>query len=193
MQRLRLAIENLGKITDQDWEAFSNIWEPISAGRKVNLSVPDQVERYTYFVFEGIQRLYYLDNEGREATVVLTYEGDFGGVLDSFLLQVPSKYYYETLSKSELIRCMYSDFERVLSSHPNLKMVFDKALHLAFSGTIMRLAELQSLSSEEKFRKLLARSPHILSKIPHKYLANYIGIDPTNFSKLINAVKIDVH
>ncbi len=192
MDRLRQALESLGKITDQDWGAFSKVWEPISVNRKVNLSEPDQVEQYTYFVFEGIQRLYYLDNEGREATIVLTYEGDFGGVLDSFLLQVSSKYYYETLSKSVLIRCRYSDFERVLAAHPNLKLVFDKALYQAFSGTMMRLAELQSLSSEEKFKKLLARSPHVLNKIPHKYLANYIGIDATNFSKLINTVKIDV-
>lgn len=192
MLRLRQAIEHLGRITDNDWEAFSKVWEPVSAGRKVNLSEPGQIEQYTYFVFEGIQRLYYLDKEGREATIILTYEGDFGGVLDSFLLQTPSKYYYETLSKSELIRCRYSDYIRVLTGHPNLKLVFDKALYQAFSGTIMRLAELQTLSSEEKFKKLFVRSPHVLNKIPHKYLANYIGIDATNFSKLINAVKIDV-
>ena len=193
MDRLRQALESLGKITEQDWEAFSKVWEPVSVNRKVNLSEPDQIEQYTYFVFEGIQRLYHLDNEGREATIVLTYEGNFGGILDSFLLQVPSKYYYETLSKSTLIRCRYSDFERVLAAHPNLKLVFDIALYQAFSGTMMRLAELQSLSSEEKFKKLLARSPHVLNKIPHKYLANYIGIDATNFSKLINTVKIDIH
>ena len=192
MHRLRKALESLGKITNQDWDAFAKVWESVSASRKENLTEPDQVEQYTYFVFEGIQRLYYLDKEGREATIILTYEGDFGGVLDSFLLQVPSKYYYETLSKSELIRCRYSDFQQILLAHPNLKFIIDKALYQAFSGTMMRLVELQSLASEEKFKRLLARSPHVLNKIPHKYLANYIGIDATNFSKLMNAVKIDV-
>jgi len=107
-------------------------------------------------------------------------------------LQLPSKYYYETLSNSELIRCRYTDFRRVVTSHPNLKLVFDRALHFALSDTMMRLVELQSLTSEEKFRRLLTRSPHVLNLIPHKYLANYIGIDATNFSKLINTVKIDV-
>ena len=32
--------------------------------------------------------------------------------------------------------------------------------------------------------------PHLLQLVPHKYLANYIGIDATNFSKLINSVRI---
>lgn len=192
MHRLKTAIEHLGKITDQDWDAFSVIWEHHSVGRKVNLTSPQQIENYVYFVYEGIQRLYYLDAHGKEATIVLTYEGDFGGILDSFLLQIPSAYYYETLSKSEFIRCRYSDFQKVVSECPNLRNVFDKALYIAFSGTMMRLAELQTLSSEDKFKRLINRSPHILHRIPHKYLASYIGIDPTNFSKLMNTVRIEI-
>jgi len=74
--------------------------------------------------------------------------------------------------------------------HQNVRKAIDKALHLGFSGSLTRLVELQSLSSEENFKKLLTRSPHILHLIPHKYLANYIGIDPTNFSKLLNTVKL---
>lgn len=61
---------------------------------------------------------------------------------------------------------------------------------VALAGELERLAELQCFSSEEKFKKLLTRSPHILNIVPLKYLANYLGIDPTNFSKLINRVII---
>ena len=60
----------------------------------------------------------------------------------------------------------------------------------ALSGLLERLVEIQCYSSEEKFRTLLKRSPHILQLIPHKYLASYLGIDPTNFSKLINKIRI---
>ncbi len=60
----------------------------------------------------------------------------------------------------------------------------------ALSGVMERLVEVQAFSSEERFRSLLRRSPHILQLVPHKYLANYLGIDATNFSKLLNRVKI---
>jgi len=189
-ESLRLAISSLGHISEEDWTAFRDIWELIEVNRKVDLTAPGQIEQYTYFVIEGIQRIYYLGEDGKEATIVFTYEGDFGGVLDSYLLQTPSKYYYETLSKSVLLRCTKEAFDVVQERHCGIKKAINRALHLGFSGTMTRLAELQSLSSEEKFRKLLERSPHILHMIPHKYLANYIGIDPTNFSKLLNNVKI---
>lgn len=187
---LRQTMSGLGNFSNEEWEEFCSIWELVHVKRKINLTVPDQIEQYTYFVLEGIQRIYYLDEDGKEATIVFTYEGDFGGVLDSYLLQLPSRYYYETLSTSELLRCHKSDFDRIQNKYDNFKRAIEKALHLGFSGTMERLAELQCLSSEEKFKKLLKRSPHILHKIPHKYLANYIGIDPTNFSKLLNTVKL---
>jgi hypothetical protein len=55
---------------------------------------------------------------------------------------------------------------------------------------LARQAELQCFSAEEKFKTLLKRSPHLLQLIPHKYLASYVGIDPTTFSKLMGSVRL---
>lgn len=190
LEKLRAVVLELHKIEESEWTDFCGIWEVVSVKRKVQLTSPGQVEMYTYFILEGVQRIYYLGDDGKEATIIFTYTGDFGGVLDSYLLQTPSKYYYETLSTSVMLRCTKNDFDEVKKKHEGIKKAIDKALYLGFSGTMTRLAELQCLSSEEKFKKLLKRSPHILHLIPHKYLANYIGIDPTNFSKLLNNVKL---
>jgi hypothetical protein len=37
---------------------------------------------------------------------------------------------------------------------------------------------------------LLKRSPHVLRLIPHKYLASYLGIDATTFSKLLGTIRL---
>ena len=57
-------------------------------------------------------------------------------------------------------------------------------------GVLERQIELQCFSAEEKFRSLLKRSPHVLQIIPHKYLASYLGIDATTFSKLMSSVRL---
>ena len=154
------------------------------------ISVSGVVEDHLYFVMEGVQRIYYLDDDGREATVVLTYPFSFGGVADSFLCQQPSRFYYETLAPSSFLYTNYDALQRVKDEFESIDGLLQRITHLALSGVLERMVELQCFSSEEKFKKLLARSPHILQLIPHKYLANYLGIDPTNFSKLINSVKI---
>ncbi|HET7899234.1 MAG TPA: cyclic nucleotide-binding domain-containing protein [Flavisolibacter sp.] len=189
-EMLRSAVTAVQPFTEGEWEAFSLPWKTISVGRKQTVTIAGEKERYLYFVLEGVQRVFYLDDEGREATLVFTYAPSFGGVIDSLLLQQPSKYYYETLSASRFLRISFADLSLLMQTHAVVESFVCKALTLSLSGLLERLVELQAFSSEEKFRKLLQRSPHILQLVPQKYLANYVGIDATNFSKLMHSVRI---
>ncbi|HMQ00139.1 MAG TPA: Crp/Fnr family transcriptional regulator, partial [Cyclobacteriaceae bacterium] len=114
----------------------------------------------------------------------------FGGVLNSLLTQQASKFYYESLTPSKFLRAPYELLHQCMIKYPRVAEVIHHGSALAFSGVLDRMVELQCFSSEEKFRQLLKRSPHVLKLVPHKYLANYLGIDPTNFSKLINTIRI---
>lgn len=168
---------------------FCSIWTPLSCKRKEILTGPGETERNLYFVLKGVQRVYYLDETGREATLVFTYPPSFAGVVDSFLLQSPSRYYFETLTASELLQAPWTKLKEVMDRQPDISNLVFKMSTMAMSGLLSRMVELQCFSSEEKFRALLKRSPVVLQHVPHKYLANYLGIDPTNFSKFINTIK----
>jgi CRP-like cAMP-binding protein len=187
LKQLAFAIQPL---SEKEWNEFSSIWTECSAKRKEQLTGAGEKEKYLYFVIEGVQRVYYFDEQNREATLVFTYAPSFGGVLDSLMLQQPSKYYYETLTPSKFLRAPFEELYRLMENHAAIEKLVRKGITVSLSGVMDRLVELQCYSSEERFRKLLQRSPHILQLIPHKYLANYIGIDSTNFSKLINRVRI---
>lgn len=187
LKQTAFAIQSL---TEKEWSAFSGIWSECSAKRKEQLTIAGEKEKYLYFVMEGIQRVYYFDEKNREATLVFTYAPSFGGVLDSLMMQQPSKYYYETLTPSKFLRAPFLELHTLMEEYAAIEKLVRKGVTVSLSGVLERLVELQCYSSEERFRKLLKRSPHILQLIPHKYLANYIGIDATNFSKLINSVRI---
>jgi len=121
---------------------------------------------------------------------VFTYAPSFGGVIDAFLLQGPSRYFYETITDSVLLRAPFQALDELMNTSRPVETLIRKALTFTISGLLERLAELQCYSSEDKFKKLLERSPHILQIVPHKYLANYLGINATNFSKLLNNTRI---
>ncbi|MDP3468637.1 MAG: Crp/Fnr family transcriptional regulator [Daejeonella sp.] len=190
LSQLKLLSDQIHKLNQEEWEAFSSIWTPFTAKRKEIITRSGERERYLYFVLEGVQRVYYHDEYGREATLVFTYSPSFGGVLDSMLNEQVSKYNYETLSRSEFLRVSFSDLKDLMFRYQGVRSIIMTGVSGALAGVLERLAELQCFSSEEKFKKLMSRSPHILNIVPHKYLANYLGIDPSNFSKLINRVII---
>lgn len=190
IELLRTVTSSICHIPDEDWPEFSSIWRPLTARRKETLTYAADTENYLYFVTEGVQRVFYLDEQGREATLVFTYAPSFGGVIDSFLLENPSRYYYETLTPSIFLRASVLDLKKLMEHKPSIEKLIRIGLTEVMSGVMERLVEVQCFSSEEKFRKLLSRSPHIMQLVPQKYLANYLGIDPTNFSKLVNKVRI---
>lgn len=189
--QLRRFIEQQGyRLNENAWLEFLEIWEPVEFPRKALITHSGEKEKYLYFVAEGVQRVCFHDEAEHEATLVFTYPPSFAGVLDAFLQQTPSRYDFEALTRSSLLRTDHVKFNRMLQRYPELDRFSRDLLHIVLGGLLERLVELQAFTSEEKFRRLLKRSPHILQHVPQKYLANYLGIDPTNFSKLMNSVKL---
>lgn len=175
----------------EEWEALSAIWQPVAYKRKTVLTVAGETERHLYFVLEGVQRAFYVEADHPEATIVFTYPHSFSGVADSFLTQTPSRYFLETLTPSKMLRTSFQQVEQLMNRYHLVERWIRLATAFAMKGTLERQIELMSYSAEEKFRVLLKRSPHVLQLIPHKYLASYLGIDASTFSKLMATVRID--
>jgi len=171
-------------------DSFTANWKPVTFKRKTILTAAGETERYLYFVVEGVQRAFYLGDENKEATIVFTYPPSFSGVADSFLTQTPSLYFLETITASRLLRISYDEIQHQINTYPDIQQLIFKATAFALKGALERHIELQCFSNEEKFKTLLKRSPHVLNLVPHKYLASYLGMDATNFSKLLATVRL---
>lgn len=183
-------VHHVHPLKDQEWEEFSSIWTTVSYKRKTILTAAGETERHLYFVLEGVQRAFYVGGNHPEATVVFTYPSSFSGVADSFLTQQPSKYFLETITASRMLRTSYQHVQTLMDKYHNFERWVRLAASHSLMGALERQIELLSFSAEEKFRTLLTRSPHVLQIIPHKYLASYLGIDPSTFSKLLGTVKL---
>lgn len=190
LQQLEKFIKAVYPLSDEDLDMFLSIWEPFSAKRKTLLTRAGDVERHLYFVTNGIQRVYYYDEHDREATIVFTYPPSFAGVADSFLTQSPSRFFAETLTPSDFLRTSFRQLDDLMKQKHAVERMIRALTNTAFSGVLERMIEIQCYTAEEKFRTLLKRSPHLLNLVPHKYIASYLGIDATNFSKMLAKVRI---
>jgi CRP-like cAMP-binding protein len=189
--KLKEIVFKVHPLADNEWDELSRIWLPVSYKRKTLLTAAGEVERNLYFVTAGVQRAFYLEAGHPESTIVFTYPYSFSGVADSFLTQTPSKYFFETLTASDMLRTSYRQVSELMDRYHNIERWIRKAAAFTLMGTLERQVELMSFTAEEKFRTLLKRSPHVLQLIPHKYLASYLGLDPSTFSKLLSTVRID--
>lgn len=183
-------INNIHPLTEEAWKDFAAAFQEKEVPRKTILTSAGETERYLYVITSGVQRMYHIHDDGKEATVLFTYAPSFGGVIDSLLQQSVSIFHYETLTPTRLWYLHVNQLEVLMQQHPSIETLVRKGVTNALSGVMERLVNLQSMQAEERFLVLLKRSPHLLQLIPHKYIASYLGMDPTNFSKLMNKVKL---
>ncbi|MCB9035767.1 MAG: Crp/Fnr family transcriptional regulator [Lewinellaceae bacterium] len=170
-------------------EEYSACWHPVSGVKKEILTWEGETEKYIYFVEEGFQRSYYI-KDAREYVMAFTYPPSFSGIVESFLTQTPSRYFLECITDSRLLRIAHTDHQKMMNKHRSLETLFRKAAEAVLTGVAERQYELLALSMEERFRAFTQRSAHLLNKVPHKHIASYLRIDPSNFSKLLSKIPI---
>jgi hypothetical protein len=190
LQTLKKFVNNIHSLTEEEWDAFAEGWQEVHYKRKSLLTATGEVERRLYFVLDGVQRAFYVGDGQEEATIVFTYPPSFSGVADSFLTQRPSNYFLETLTASHLLETSFAHIQQVMNRFHNVERLIRIATSMALMGALERQIELTCFSAEQKFSALMKRSPHVLNIIPHKYLASYLGMDASTFSKLLASVRI---
>lgn len=188
-KHLKDRINKIHSIPEDQMNDFLDLWDIFYAGKKEIITEANRTERYLYFILKGSQKAYFL-NEGKEFIVAFSYPYAFTCVPESFLTQKPSKYYWQCISDSMFLRISYNSFFNFIQEHQNFETMLRKKLIGTLNGLVMRYHRLLAFSMEERFRDLLQNSPQLLNMIPQKDLANYLKIDPTNFSKLINNLKL---
>lgn len=152
------------------------------------ITTAGQTQRELYFVKSGVQMSYF-NADNKTHVMGFTYDWCPCLIPESFLYQTPSKYFLTCLSDSELEYIAYDKLQKLYDQSQQIERLFRRMTEAAFTGMINRHIELHSMTIEERYKSFCQRSPHLFQLVPHKHIASYLGIDPTNFSKLFNTVK----
>jgi CRP-like cAMP-binding protein len=182
-------LSNIHKVAEDILEEYTSHWSEVSIPKRTIMTEHGQTERYIYFIKEGIQKSYYL-HDGKQHVMFFAYPPSFSGVLESFFTQTPSRYALETITDSHFLRLPYSKHQHLIRQHRPLETLFRKTTEFFLSGIIERHHEMLTYNAETRLKNFLKRSPHLLNMVSQKDIASYLRIDPTNFSKMINRIRM---
>ena len=182
-------LNKIHSIDQEILEEYISQWTEYNAPKKTIMTAPGETERYMYFVLDGIQKSYYI-NEDKQHVIAFTYPPSFSGIPESFLTQTASKYFLETVTDSSFLRLSFEKHQQLMQEHREIETLFRKATELFSIGMVQRHYELMAFDINQRFKSFAQRSPHLFSLVTHKDLASYLRIDSTNFSKLFNTIRI---
>lgn len=183
LAHLRQSVYREHPLDEAAWADFARPWEVLSVRRGIHLTRAGEVERYFYFVDQGVHRFYYL-RDAVEVCIGFTNTGHYSGVYDSFIQQQPSRYWLESLTDSVLLRIHYRDLQALYDRHHSIERWNRRFIEGISIGRANREVEILCWSAEERYRRLLEQSPWIFQEVPLKYLASYLSMTPETLSRL---------
>lgn len=175
-------------ISEDDYDLLIGGLKPRTFMKGQVITTPGQIQKELFFVKSGVQMSYF-ETDNKTHVIAFTYFPSLCAIPESFMLQKPSKYYLTCLSDSEMAYLTYDELQKIYDRSQSVERLFRRLTENVLAGMINRHIELLSLSMEERYITFCQRSPHLLQLVPHKYIASYLRIDPTNFSKLFNSIK----
>lgn len=189
MDKLRAYLHAIHPLPPLSFQKLMQAFKPATFNRRQLITSEGQTEKYLYFVLEGIQRSYYIKDD-KEHVIAFTYPPSFSGIPESFITQQPSRYFLETITASKMLRISHEKLQALMDEDREIERLMRKATELVLIGLVQRHYELLAYSIEDRFKAFAERSPHLFNMVPHKHIASYLGINATNFSKLLARVRI---
>lgn len=164
-------------------------FKPIAFAKGEVITEAGEVCNKLLFIQSGVQMSCY-ETEYDLHVVAFTYAPGICAIPDSFSFRRPSLYRLIALSDTQAHYITRDELDELFEQSRELERLFRIMAETMLSGVIFRHIERHSKTIESRFRSFAERSPHLFQMVPHKYLASYLDIDPTNFSRLYNSIKI---
>lgn len=160
------------------------LWEKtIVLSRNEFLKVRGSVDTNVYYVVSGCLRIFLVDDV-EEHTIRFGYQGNLIAALDSYISGKPSALAIQALKRTELRVISKISFKKFVEHTPEDLRRWNILLENLILQQMEREQDLLISSPQERYSRVLKRSPRLFQEIPHKYIASYLRMTPETLSRI---------
>lgn len=136
-----------------------------------------------YYVEEGCLKLTVIQ-EDQEQIIRLGYRGNFIAALDCWLAGTPTVYALESIKQSRLKIIPKKLWKEFIGQSSDHLLIWNQLLEQLVLQQLNRELDLLCTSPQERYHRVLARSPQLFQEVPGRYIANYLRMSPETLSRL---------
>ena len=156
----------------------------VSVKRNELLVSEGEVCRYVYFVAQGCLQVFIVDNNGVEGTRDIVIEDAWCSELMSFGSQKPATENIRAIENCELLTIDNFNFQKLMKDVPQFDKVYKQILEQSYANSVYRINTFMTLSALDRIKWLMDFRPALMTRVPAKIIASYLGINKDVFSRL---------
>jgi CRP-like cAMP-binding protein len=183
LEPVRQFINRHIELSDEEFETLESKLHLVNFDKKTKLVNIGDVAANIYFVLKGITRRYFYRGK-QEIITHLVKEGGLMGSVISFLTGEPSRYVLETIEPVTAYSISKKDLDELFAMDKKWEKFGRKILTTFFLQVEYHNIDMIRYSTRERFINFMKEYPDLVLRVPQKYLASYLEIQPETFSRL---------
>ncbi|UKN01840.1 Crp/Fnr family transcriptional regulator [Paracrocinitomix mangrovi] len=129
----------------------------------------------------------YVTDEDEERIIRFGYQNNIFVLIDSFLSEKPTDLYVTAIKKSKALVFSKEHFMQLIGEQPTYQKIWNEILADLVVQQLEREIDLLTNSPQERYHRVLKRSPQLFQEVPNKYIANYLRMTAETFSRIQNS------
>jgi CRP-like cAMP-binding protein len=170
-------------LTDEEVALFKTYLTPKKLRKKQYLLQEGDVCKASAFVEKGALRSYTVDEKGSEHIMQFALEGWWISDMYSMLTGEPATQNIDAIEDSELVLISKQAQEELMIRIPKFEHFMRLLLQNAYIAAQRRFNQMSSLTTEERYTRLVNTYPDIVQRIPQHMIASYLGLTPETLSR----------
>jgi CRP/FNR family transcriptional regulator len=146
-----------------------------------------EVCRYKVFILNGMLRTFSITADGNEHILQFSPEHSWTLDVESYDKQVPSKVNINAVEASEILLWHKADFDTLLAEVAELKIYADQLISRNIHYSRDRILTALGGTPEEKYEDFISKFPGLLSRLPLRMIASYLGISLKTLNRVRHA------
>ena len=173
-------------MTHEELDALEGILVPMKFNKGELILKEGEVCRNIYWVARGLIRQFYYKN-GKELTEYMAAEGTVCMSIESLFKEEPTRQQIQAIEPTILYALPKQALEREAVRNVNIQMLYRKILEESLIISQVHADMVRFESAQERYTKLVKRSPQLVLRAPLVYIASYLQMTPETLSRVRNA------
>lgn len=183
MKDLASAIQGIATLSEEGNKKLVSIFKQMIVQKDHHLLRENTVSDYLFYVQKGILRIYYFKN-GKEVTEWIAMDGTFCFSIVSFFKRVPSKLIIHAIEPAEVFLLHHDDLMRLCDADHEIEKWLRKAVTGSLILSQYRMESIQFETAQQRYDKLLDKTPELIQRVPLAYIASFLGITQETLSRI---------
>ena len=177
-------------MTHEELDILESVLVPMKFAKNEKILSEGEVCRNIYWVQKGLVRQFYYKN-GKEVTEYMAAENTIVMCIESLFKEEPTNLQIHALEPTTLYAMPKSELEAVAMRSVNIQILYRKILEESLIISQHHADMLRFETAQDRYQKLVKRSPQLVLRAPLVYIASYLQMTPETLSRVRTAALLN--